>query len=409
MSTCSQVNNAPPTTGVATRTSYYREWNGSRTPNFASVKKRKLPINPHHVWTYTVADGGICETGWYKPPATDHVFGYGPYSFGGPYGAGVPTPTHDLSGRDAAINKLAEGAGNEVNNLAQDLVQVNQLTRAVVDTCKRLTGALTAVKRLNIPLAMSILWQKEQPRLRPGTRLSWDNSLQAVVLRRGTPYTYGRSLANNWLELQYGWKPLLQDVYGAAKSLAYLNAGTFMVQTVRSSKSSKPITDSSSLSISGRGAGSRTIMSQTEIRFMCRYGMGEPLKAFMTQIGFNNPINLLWEIIPYSFVVDWFLPIGQYLEGLTNFQGLTFIDGCETRFTRQSALFDVYYYYEDNVQVDIRYGSYSRDDVVFDRLKLTSWPSMRFPSFKNPISTEHALNALALLRAAFTGQRFYGR
>jgi hypothetical protein len=137
--------------------------------------------------------------------------------------------------------------------------------------------------------------------------------------------------------------------------------------------------------------------------------MGEPLKAFMTQIGFNNPINLLWEIIPYSFVVDWFLPIGQYLEGLTNFQGLTFIDGCETRFTRQSALFDVYYYYEDNVQIDIRYGSYSRDDVLFDRLKLTSWPSMRLPSFKNPISTEHALNALALLRAAFTGQRFYGR
>jgi hypothetical protein len=103
------------------------------------------------------------------------------------------------------------------------------------------------------------------------------------------------------------------------------------------------------------------------------------------------------------------LPIGAYLEGLKAWEGLVFKDGCETRFTRQTAIYNVEYYYEDDVQYDVRTGNYSRDAVLFDRLKLTSFPEMTLPSFKNPISVEHALNALALMRVAFSGGRFYGR
>jgi hypothetical protein len=345
------------------------------------------------VYTYTVSDGGINELGWRKTPP-DHNFGYGPYSFGGNYGTAPPTPTHDLSCRNAAISKLQEKTGQNVNNIAQDLVQVNQLTRAVVDTCTRITGAIRALRHRNIPQAISILWQKKQPRFQPG----------------GSPYTVGNSLAKNWLELQYGWKPLLQDVEGAAKSLAYLNAGTLMVQTVRSTKS-VTTTNSKSLFVTatGRPCGNSTIITKTEIQFMMRYMMGEPMEAFLTQIGFNNPINLLWEVIPYSFVVDWFIPIGAYLEGLKAWEGLVFKDGCETRFTRQTAIYNVEYFFEDDVQYDVRTGSYSRDAILLDRLVLTSFPSMTLPSFKNPISVDHALNALALMRVAFSGGHFYGR
>jgi len=393
--TCSQHNNNLPVTGTVTRVQYHRDWTGVRTPNFVRVKKRNLPINAHHVYTYTVFDGGYMEQGWRLPqsPTSDHDFSYGQYSFGASHtGAAPPTPTHNLSSRNAAIAKLAEVAGQNVNNIAQDLVQVNQLTRVVVDTCARITGAIKALRRRNPALAVSLLWQKKQPRFRPG----------------GSPYTAGNSLAKNWLEYQYGWKPLLMDVEGAAKSLAYLNAGTFMVQTARSSKSATT-TESQTLTLSGRNAGTRTILTKTEIQFLMRYRVGEPLDAFLTQIGFNNPINLAWEVLPYSFVIDWFLPIGQYLEGLHSWDGLVFLDGCETRFTRQSALFDVSYYYEDAVQIDTRRGNYSREAVLLDRIKLTSFPTQRLPQFKNPISATHALNGLALLRAAFSGGRFYGR
>jgi len=32
--------------------------------------------------------------------------------------------------------------------------------------------------------------------------------------------------------------------------------------------------------------------------------------------GFNNPLSVLWETTPFSFVGDWFFPIGDYLQEL---------------------------------------------------------------------------------------------
>jgi hypothetical protein len=32
--------------------------------------------------------------------------------------------------------------------------------------------------------------------------------------------------------------------------------------------------------------------------------------------GLLNPAAVAWELLPFSFVVDWFLPVGRYLEGL---------------------------------------------------------------------------------------------
>jgi hypothetical protein len=39
----------------------------------------------------------------------------------------------------------------------------------------------------------------------------------------------------------------------------------------------------------------------------------EELSA-LRQMGLGNPASILWERLPYSFVIDWFIPIGNYLE-----------------------------------------------------------------------------------------------
>jgi hypothetical protein len=36
--------------------------------------------------------------------------------------------------------------------------------------------------------------------------------------------------------------------------------------------------------------------------------------AAFRQMGLGNPASILWERIPWSFVLDWFIPIGTYLE-----------------------------------------------------------------------------------------------
>jgi hypothetical protein len=140
--------------------------------------------------------------------------------------------------------------------------------------------------------------------------------------------------------------------------------------------------------------------------------MGEPLDAFLKQIGFDNPISLAWEILPYSFVLDWFLPIGDFLDGLNRWKGLSFVSGWEVQFTRKTTLADIYYYFEDSTRVQCRYGNWSSDAVLLDRSALNDFPQVQWPSWKNPVSVTHAANALALMRVAFGNPRggsFYGK
>jgi hypothetical protein len=37
------------------------------------------------------------------------------------------------------------------------------------------------------------------------------------------------------------------------------------------------------------------------------------LRGFIGALGLNNPLKAIWEIMPFSFVVDWFLKISSHL------------------------------------------------------------------------------------------------
>jgi hypothetical protein len=137
-----------------------------------------------------------------------------------------------------------------------------------------------------------------------------------------------------------------------------------------------------------------------------KYGIESPLTVFLAQSGFTNPVNLAWEILPYSFVIDWLLPIGPYLETLSAWHGTAFAGGFKTQFTRQNINASIYYEKVPDPPNPNNYtrsgrGEYDREWIVHDRGKLLVAPSLNFPTFKNPFSVKHALNALALLRVAF--------
>jgi hypothetical protein len=40
------------------------------------------------------------------------------------------------------------------------------------------------------------------------------------------------------------------------------------------------------------------------------------LKGYAAALGLNNPIAIVWEAIPYSFVIDWFFKVGKLLDSL---------------------------------------------------------------------------------------------
>jgi hypothetical protein len=123
---------------------------------------------------------------------------------------------------------------------------------------------------------------------------------------QGTP-------ANYWLELRYGWRPLAADIQqlneaiqnlnskrrrwsqNSGRSISYIDTNTFDIGT-SSGVNYTRTTISKHYEISVRGSVVADIEPPT-FRF--------------------NLITTAWELIPLSFVVDWFWNVGQSLEALS--------------------------------------------------------------------------------------------
>lgn len=374
---------------------FYREWSGVRTPNFGSLKKRFLPVNNHHVDMQTNLDGEFIQV--FVDPINPDVSSVFISSWTALFGADTSRPpelSHDTSGSNVALERLTTRIGSSLDaNLAQDIAQFGQLSSMMNSTVSRLVKSITSLRRRDFPGAISALWHgtSRSPRYRTA---------------KGPSFT--ADLANNWLELQYGWKPLLMDIDGSMRSLAqFYQTAEHVARTASASAKVETITKSPIRygSVSNPPVGYWINRNQTRYRYAIRYRVDSRLKAFLAQTGFTNPINLVWEVLPYSFVVDWFLPIGNYLQSSSSFDGLEFLDGVETRFTRQlysgilsfSGSYPIYQPWQEIHW----YGSYQRERIILDRIKLTSFPKPEIPTFKNPLSVTHVLNSLALLRGAF--------
>lgn len=382
------------TGGIPIQSSYLRPlttrtWTGTRTPHFGALKPSQRPVNSHSVTLTTVdQDGPLLR---YNSTPSMSTWSYIIDSY--TESAEVPgPPLHSLAAENKAIKKLIERAGVAIEaNIAQDFAQIGQTVRLVTGTAAKLVGSVNALRKGNLTKATNILFAGRNPKF------------------RGKGPTIGRALAENWLELQYGWKPLLQDIVGVFDALPTLNLGSSFVRQVTGS--GRVVTDSRIPFTQGNllpGAKQNSvglIKTDSSCKYGIRFSIPDPLKSFLAQTGFTNPVNLLWEILPFSFVADWFLPIGPYLETLSSWDGLAFMDGYRTRFTRRDVAFVISYDGQAAVNPIVRQygnGAYHREDIIYDRVKLFAFPKMNLPSFKNGLaSVPHALNGLALLQSAF--------
>lgn len=117
-----------------------------------------------------------------------------------------------------------------------------------------------------------------------------------------------KDVGSRWLELQYGWKPLIGDCYEAAKAYENITAAPRRTSVRTSIQKDREVL------VSGGSAGSFYRANGKLLRRKSiRYELTENLSA-ARQLGLLNPWSVAWELLPYSFVLDWFVPIGTYLD-----------------------------------------------------------------------------------------------
>lgn len=215
-----------------------------------------------------------------------------------------------------------------------------------------------------------------------------------------TPKQFWCKIPDAWLELQYGWKPLMSDMLGSVMHLAnrsrfeqpFVTATANMKTTVRTSTHPVGLEDGVEARVDWDD------LWKAHVGFI--YRIQNPFLAEISSLGLLNPAEIIWETQRYSFVVDWFLPISQWLSNLTAAAGMEFVTGSWSYSTERTFKGSSITVRPSFVAGQVVPPRYSGSLKVFGRRCYTSTP---VPGLyvKSPISLLHAFNAMALLQQAF--------
>ncbi len=362
-------------------------------------KKRRAEVNaPHNYTCYgrnayatfvarRIRPSGELILGFAGDFCTDRVFAK----------TGANYLVSQLDGNDQirCVAKLRESIFGSDFNASVFLGESHQTLGLIADSAVRIANALRALKRGRLGTAAEYLVK--------GTGRHALAHRDFRVPARGE--AWNRSMANHWLELQYGWIPLLKDTEGAAQSLAHALEVPFRKRysaTVR-----KELAEVKTLGGTGGGGNdsfSYIIHNVSSRRIVVSI---EEKISVAAQLGLLNPENVAWELLPWSFVADWFIPIGSYLDARA-VQSLT-SGVCVTSTKMVSTLTNMldtgswpaYGGVWSNHGFAPSGGEQKTRDVyfTFDRV-VSAAPAVPLPSFKGlakAASWQHCANAIALL------------
>lgn len=289
-----------------------------------------------------------------------------------------------------AITKLLNAAKDSKFNGAQAYAESAQLEKMLASAATKIVEVLTFIRKGQLRQAAAVLGLKVK---RPQVRR---HSQQHRRLK--TNDDIDRFMANGILQVQYGIRPMLNDVVGAAELLAQKVTGFHLSKVVGSSlKRGNRTTKRTTEGSFARAVNTRSRYAAVLIKYGCSFTAENQGFHTLAQLGLTNPALLAWELLPWSFVIDWFIPIGNYLQSLDATLGLQFQHGYKITYitTDEKVISDLVPYNSRNF--DTGRVTLTSDQATFERTVLTGWPSPRLPSFKNPVSWEHALNGIALL------------
>jgi hypothetical protein len=286
---------------------------------------------------------------------------------------------------NSVISKVIQKAKGHSWNMAVDVAQGKQTVDMAVSTLGKLGRSIMALKHGDFAHAARQLGASPRP-----SRLKTTD------------------ISGRWLELQYGWLPLLGSVYEASKAFEAISNGPR--KTKFKAGFSKALVHNYS---------ANTLSCKQKFRY--NYGLTFEMKEEMSverQLGLYDPLSVAWELVPYSFVVDWFLPIGEYLSNLNQLGSLRgrwlssrrvgTEGGISFDWTGGSATYPFcgYHGFTHRYQAMSWKPTIVRNSAYYARDALASAPKLPFPrvrSLPGAMSPKRIANAVSLAHQRFLG------
>jgi len=207
---------------------------------------------------------------------------------------------------------------------------------------------------------------------------------------------------NLWLQWVYGVKPTLSTIYDTVQLFKDGGPKSGYLRVTESAKSveKKKLGEN----LTGSGIPSTIIQTSSKrCRFDLVYNLKPSVMNNLASLSSLNPASIAWEMMPYSFVLDWFYDVGGYLRNIesaylyaTQYQYGYVTEGVKIQ-------------WETSTIGEITDGFITTRIVAKGAAKLTAKkrtvllnsPSPKIPRFKADLGSSRILSAVSLLRQRY--------
>lgn len=176
-------------------------------------------------------------------------------------------------------NKILAEINEQKSQLAVDLIELRKTKAMFADAAHSLLTGFRDIRR-GVPL----------------------REFAKTIKKEG----YSGLLGRKWLEFIYGWSPTVSGAFDTAEALNQeLMAGIICTGKVRAKQQKN-----ARLSYqNGLVDCNLTVRANGCYHYIIK----NPDLLLMSQLGLTNPLSVAWELTPWSFVFDWFVDVGGYI------------------------------------------------------------------------------------------------
>lgn len=297
-----------------------------------------------------------------------------------------------------ATNKAYAKFKDEVSlsgDWAVNLIEYEQSVSMITRRARQLSDFVRRINRFDLIGAASVLGDALTPSLRNEFKQRINHPQSKA---RAAKYKKSKDSAGLILEYHYGWVPLAGDLQTA---VAVVGGHDRKVRAQKGATSPFDVilTDSSyALDTNGWNRGAvvkRRANGNVKVNIGASIKVSNPNLVAMNELGFSNPLHWVWEITPYSHVVDWFVNVGQMIDSMTDFMGLELTDTYTSTRIKLSHAFSSHIWSLGNGDWFDETNSTFGDAVWFRRSLGVSAP--RFASNYKVPSMRRATDAVAML------------
>lgn len=216
---------------------------------------------------------------------------------------------------------IAQAKGEASAMLAVNVAERKQSFEMIAKRATQILGAYRSLKSLDLKgflkqLGFSRRKTRQQTQwVRVGKGRTYSISAKKVDKDEYALQKRAKSAGSLWLEYWFGWSPLISDIHASVDILQGVSPAAVR-RTFRSSGSAN------SYNLLSKDAyGFSDVRLDVRVGFVANIDITNPDLLKANRLGLINPATVAWELIPFSFLVDWFIPVSKFLESYTDTLG----------------------------------------------------------------------------------------